>query len=468
MGLSRIFDLKLRLALRVAALASLCFIAAAAYALFDSDRSARAKADGIATLVAKDLQLQQSQRTWMKVADDRFPDLQAIADPLMAPGLCIAYRGPKGEIMQRVCSGAQPGEADAPAVFAALYDKIFGQGAEAAHPVVLLDDAKGAAVVTLDQVSLVGQSWREASRLLGVMAVTLLALCILVYAALARALRPTRTIQVGLERLAQDDLTARLPAFDLAELSGIGAVFNTLAERLQTTLAERNALTQKLIAVQDEERRHLARELHDEFGQCLAAISAVAASASQTAREDCPALLPECQSIARTAAHMMETLRGTLVRLRPPDVDELGLASSLESLVAGWNSRSRGRTRFDIEVCGSFDALPAAFGENLYRIAQEAITNSAKHAEATHVELRLEMREDEHAAQMIELTVEDDGKASGREFASKDLMGKARMGLLGMRERIAALGGSLSFEPRRPSGLIVRAAIAAPHALSES
>ena len=193
----------------------------------------------------------------------------------------------------------------------------------------------------------------------------------------------------GFERLAAGDLSARLPPFDLAELSAVGDVFNHLAGSLETTLAERNALTQRLIAVQDEERRHLARELHDEFGQCLAAVSAVAASADQTARREYPALAPACQSIARTAAHMMEVLRGALLRLRPPDVDELGLAASLEGLVSGWNGRCAGRTRFSIELGGEFDALPRDFAASLYRIAQEAITNAAKHAEASQVTLRL-------------------------------------------------------------------------------
>src|SRR3981081_2191577 len=169
------------------------------------------------------------------------------------------------------------------------------------------------------------------------MAVALAGLCVLVYAALADALRRTRAIRAGLERLAAGDLSARLPPFDLAELSAVGNVFNHLAGSLETTLAERKALTQRLIVVQDEERQHLARELHDEFGQCLAAISAVAASAGQTAQLECPALMPECQSIARTAAHMMDALRGALLRLRSPDVDELGLAASPEGVVAGWS-----------------------------------------------------------------------------------------------------------------------------------
>ena len=460
--LLRPIDLKLRLALRVVGLAAVCFMAASAYVLFDSDWSARTKMDTIARIVARDLQLQQEQLHWLKRPPARFPDLETVTSALMAPGLCVGYRASSGEVVQRLCSGAQPGESAAPRLFATLYRSAFKPGAEVAHQVLLRNEVQGEAVVSVDAESLIAEAWHETGRLFGVMAVTLLALCILVYAALARALRPTRIIVSGLERLAANDHSTRLPAFDLAELSAIRQVFNALAETLQRTLAERNELTKRLIAVQDQERLHLARELHDEFGQCLAAIRVVAASAGQTARQECPAVLPEFESIARTAAHMMETLRGALVRLRPPDVDELGLSSSLESMVAGWNSRSGGRTRFEIELRGSFDALPSPFGVNLYRIAQEAITNAAKHAEATRVGLHLNMREaspaaTDRGAMEIELIVDDDGKAGDLNLATT-----SGLGLTGMRERIVALGGRLSFEARRPTGMILHAVIPAP------
>lgn len=459
MRASRI-DLKLRLALRVAALAAFCFAAAAAYVLFETDRAAQARANRIAEVLAKDLALQQGQLHWIKGAPSQFPDLQRIAPALMAPGVCVAYRARDGEMIQRLCSGVAPGDAGAPQLFADLYQRLFGADRESARPVIYHGEAQGEAVASIDRQSLIGQSWHETSRLVGVLAVALLALCVLVYAALADALRPTRAIRAGLQRLAAGDLSARLPPFDLAELSAVGNVFNHLAGSLETTLAERNALTQRLIAVQDEERRHLARELHDEFGQCLAAIGAVAASAAQTARREYPALAPACQSIARTAAHMMEVLRGALLRLRPPDVDELGLAASLEGLVSGWNGRCAGGTRFSIELGGEFDALPRDFAASLYRIAQEAITNAAKHAEASQVTLRLDMREPAEADQRarIELTVDDDGKAGA------DVSVKSGMGLLGMRERIAALGGALSIETSRPSGLRLRARIPVPPA----
>jgi signal transduction histidine kinase len=440
-GRARAIDLKLRLALRVAALAAVCFLAVAAYALFDSDRAARAKASRIAEIVAKDIALQQAQVHWFSLSADKTPDLQRVATPLMEPGLCISYRDQVGGFRQGICSGALAGEMAAPESFAALYRAIFHPGEPISMPLLIEGKARGVAVATFDPATQIGQSWREASRLLSIMAFALAGLCLAVYAALARALRPTQIIRAGLTQLAANDLSARLPRFDLAELSAISEVFNALAQKLQATLAERNALTRKLIAVQDQERRHLARELHDEFGQSLTAIAAQAAAAAHTAERECPPLFEECRGISRTTAGMMETLRGALVRLRPPDIEELGLTLSLESLVASWNGFEKGRTRFEIAIIGRIDDLPPSVCASLYRIAQEAITNAAKHAHARHVQLRLEAGQAD-----IVLSVEDDGEATG------SLAPKAGMGLLGMQERVVSLGGTLRFERRAAGG----------------
>ncbi len=438
----RAIDLKLRLALRVAALAAVCFLAVAAYALFDSDRAARAKASRIAEIVAKDIALQQAQIQWFSLSSSSTPDLQRVATPLMEPGLCVAYRDKVGTFRQGICSGALANEIAAPESFAALYRAIFHPGEPISMPLLIEGEPRGVAVATFDPATQIGQSWREASRLLSITAFALAGLCLAVYAALARALRPTRVIRAGLGRLAANDLSARLPSFDLAELSAVSEVFNTLAQKLQATLAERNALTRKLIAVQDEERRHLARELHDEFGQSLTAIAAQAAAAAHTAERECPPLLEECRGISRTTEGLMETLRGALVRLRPPDIEELGLTLSLESLVASWNGFEKGRTRFDIAIIGKVDDLPPSVCASLYRIAQEAITNAAKHAHARCVKLRLEAG----PADII-LSVEDDGEATDSGQATK-----AGMGLLGMQERVVSLGGTLHFERQAAGG----------------
>jgi signal transduction histidine kinase len=441
-GRARAIDLKLRLALRVAALAAACFLAVAAYALFDSNRVAKARMSRIAEIVAKDISLQQAQVHWFSLSPERTPDLQRIAAPLMEPGLCIAYHDKVDAHREGICSGALADEIAAPESYAALYRAIFHPGEPVSRPLLIEGETRGMAVATFDPAMQIGQSWREASRLLSIMAFALAGLCLAVYAALARALRPTHVIRAGLKQLAANDLSARLPSFDLAELSAISDVFNALAQKLETALAERNALTRKLIAVQDEERRHLARELHDEFGQSLTAIAAQAAAAAHTAERECPPLYEECRGISRTTAGMMATLRGALVRLRPPDIEEFGLAVSLDSLVASWNGFEKGRTRFDIAITGPVDDLSPGVCASLYRIAQEAITNAAKHAQARGVQLRLEVDQAD-----IVLSVEDDGEATGG-----DLAPKAGMGLLGMQERVASLRGTLRFERRAAGG----------------
>jgi signal transduction histidine kinase len=149
---------------------------------------------------------------------------------------------------------------------------------------------------------------------------------------------------------------------------------------------------------------------------------------------------------------------GALFRLRPPDVDELGLAASLEGLVAGWNSRSR-RTRFEIRLRGGFDDLPPLFSAGLYRIAQEALTNAAKHADATWVVVHLSRSEawpgsSNGRTGEVELTVDDDGRAGEADPAVKP-----GLGILGMRERVAALGGRLSFEAGQKAGSVLRVVI---------
>lgn len=438
----RAIDLKLRLALRVAALAAICFLAVAAYALFDSDRLARAKVSRIAEIVAKDISLQQAQAQWYSLSSDRTPDLQRVAAPLMEPGLCVAYQDKTGAFRQGICNGTLSDEVAAPQSYAALYRAIFHPGQPISKPLLIGGETRGVATAMLDPAAQIGQSWRETSRLLSVMAFTLAGLCLAVYAALARALRPTHVIRGGLKQLAANDLSARLPNFDLAELSAISDVFNALAQKLETTLAERNALTRQLIAVQDEERRHLARELHDEFGQSLTAIAAQAAAAAHTAERECPPLHEECRGILRTTSGMMSVLRGALIRLRPPDIEELGLALSLEGLVASWNSFEKDRTRFDLAIVGPVDDLPQSISASLYRIAQEAITNAAKHARARHVQLRVEVLQTD-----IILSVEDDG-----ETMRDSLPPKAGMGLLGMQERVASLGGTLCFTRRAEGG----------------
>ncbi|CCD91652.1 putative two-component sensor histidine kinase [Bradyrhizobium sp. ORS 375] len=447
------WDLKYRLTLRIGLVSALCFAAICAYVLFDIDHTAHVRNQRIAEITARTLQLQQNKLHWVNSPPAGFPELDAVAAAAMVPGLCIAYRTIDGAVQQRICSGAEALAEHPPAAFASVYAWLFDPSRAATQPVQFRDRQTGEALAWLTADVMTADAWRELSRLLPVLGTALLLLCVLAHAAMARALRPTRLIRAGLERIAARDLSARLPPFDLAELSAIRDAFNQLADGLQTALAERSDLTRRLIALEDDERRHLARELHDEFGQSLAAIRALAASVRHSAARDCPDVVGECDTIALTATRMMETLRGTLVRLRPPDIDELGLAASLEGLIAGWNRRQHGLPRFEIRLSDGIDRVPDGVATHIYRIAQEALTNAVKHAGATRVQLQLALGPTPgHGASTMTLEVGDDGTAN-------EAGSRSGFGLLGMRERALSLGGEMSFAAGAQGGSQLRIVI---------
>jgi signal transduction histidine kinase len=197
------------------------------------------------------------------------------------------------------------------------------------------------------------------------------------------------------------------------------------------------ALTARLFQVQEEERRALARDLHDEFGQCLTATAALAASIEAGAPPDREDLADEARAIGRAQKRMMDNLRGALVRLRSQDIDEIGLEASLHQLVSEHNTRQASHAVFRLNVIGKLAALPKQAAIDIYRIAQECLTNAVKHGTPTEVRLSVERRISDR--ETIALTVEDDGGGDATRV-NRD----QGHGILGIRERIAALGGSLS------------------------
>ena len=134
----------------------------------------------------------------------------------------------------------------------------------------------------------------------------------------------------------------------------------------------------------------------------------------------------------------METLRSTLVRLRSQNIEEIGLEASLRQLVSDYNTQSASKTAFRLNVIGQMAAVPKQVAIDIYRIAQECLTNAVKHGTPTEVRSqgRASLQDDSEA---IALSVEDDGGGDARRIR-KD----GGHGLLGIRERISALGGKLS------------------------
>ncbi|MBM3624628.1 MAG: HAMP domain-containing protein, partial [Alphaproteobacteria bacterium] len=336
-----------------------------------------------------------------------------------------------------LCSQLEGVGAAAPAWFSTVYDRIFGGHPPIVRLLTVRQPETGAIVVRADPDAAIRQAWRQISIIVSVAASMAVCICALAAAAIIHALAPSRAIVAGLRQLEQGRYGERLDLPTKGEFGLIARAVDDLAERLARTTAERAALTKRLFEVQEDERRALARDLHDEFGQCLTATLAFAGSIETAAARIDPGVAEDARSIARVAKRMMTTLRDALARLRSQDLEELGLEACLVQLAASWNAKAERTAVVHLRLLGDLADLPQAISTSLYRIAQECLTNAMRHGDADNVYLRIERAASED--DLVALTVEDDGGGDASRLAAS-----SGHGILGIRERIAAFGGSLS------------------------
>lgn len=261
-----------------------------------------------------------------------------------------------------------------------------------------------------------------------------------------RALTPVRELEAGLQRLADNAPDAAMPPFALREFRRVASAIDALASKLDASRAAQQQLARQLIAVQEEERHVLARELHDEMGQTLTAIGVTAAFLERNATRLDAANIVECaQDLRRDVRTSGEQLRAMLKRLRPHGLDALGLASALRELVTSWQQRESG-IEFSLEMPAELPVLDEATALVIYRVVQEGLTNVVRHSEARHCRIRIEV-----ARNALYLSVEDDGKGLPEAGPAR------RGGLLGMAERLEMAGGSLHMENNATIGLHLQA-----------
>jgi PAS domain S-box-containing protein len=231
------------------------------------------------------------------------------------------------------------------------------------------------------------------------------------------------------------------------------AIYRDVTERRRADEALRESavrlqhLSRRLLEVQEEERRHLARELHDEFGQLLAAISMHLHTAKGLAGADALPHLEECVSLLQQAG---EQVRNLALELRPTMLDTLGLEATLRWLA----EHHQQRTGCEVQVVGHLSGAPLSADLVIacFRVVQEALTNVARHARARHVWIELNQSES-----ILELVVRDDGVGFAVAATQEQAVRRGHLGLLGMRERVQLLGGNLDVQSEPGRGTRVRA-----------
>ena len=261
------------------------------------------------------------------------------------------------------------------------------------------------------------------------------------------ALRPLSDLDATAARLAAGDMEARVPESALADrdMARVGRTLNGLLDRLNEDRLRVHRLAAQVITAQDEERARVARELHDSTAQILTAVLlqlGVAASESTSAQLDA-----RIATLRELAAEALEEVRTLSHTMHPRVLDDLGLAAAL-----AWLAR-QAQPSLEVRVAAEeFDrAISAPVASALYRVAQEALRNAARHGEAGRVDVRL--RRDGEAAV---LEIVDDGRGFDVRQAEERRPG---MGLFSMRERVGLVNGTLTVHSTPGRGTTIIATV---------
>jgi PAS domain S-box-containing protein len=229
-------------------------------------------------------------------------------------------------------------------------------------------------------------------------------------------------------------------ATDITERKRAEEALRESADRLQR-------LSRQLLAVQEEERRHLSRELHDEFGQLLATITVQLHAARRVAGEGAQSRLEACAALLK---QLGAALHGLALDLRPTMLETAGLDATLRWL----GEQQHQRTGIPVEVVGHLDVVPADIAIACFRVVQEALTNVVRHAQAQHVWIELR-----RSASLVDLVVRDDGVGFDVDPTVEQAARRGHLGLIGMRERVDALGGRVEVQSRPGAGTRIRIAV---------
>jgi len=313
----------------------------------------------------------------------------------------------------------------------------------------------GYIAIASNPVDEVAEIWSDVESLAATSLIATLLILFAVIVLVRSSLRPFDNLAQGLGRLEAGRTNVRLELKGAAEFRDIASRLNSLAATLDRVREEKLSLMGQLIRVQDDERRQIARDLHDEAGPCLFSIRAGAATLLNTIAApeyDRGRLRKICEELNATGQALQDLMRRMLDQLRPPELTELGLEAALRSLIANWQG-ARSDLDLTLEMPHDLGSVGEIVGLTTYRVIQESLTNIYRHASASQAKIALSFEiapfldnaDRDFAASVLHIIIEDNG------IGMPDARGRGS-GLIGMSERVQALEGRLSINDRPGGG----------------
>jgi two-component system sensor histidine kinase UhpB len=323
-------------------------------------------------------------------------------------------------------------------------------------PVVI--DGRPRATVTVETVphNEVLEVWDELSEPVLVLALFSGTTILLIYLFIGRTLRPLGRLNAALAAIGRGDYGTRIEGPLPPELSRLRDSFNRMSGELSAMAEQNRRLTGELLTLQEQERGDIARDLHDEIGPFLFGINVDAANIGRALdHERHEEIADHVLSITDAVGQLQRQVRDMLGRLRPIGLEEFGLAAAIGNLVEFWRRRNP-----DIRYAVAIGRDTGEFGETvdlvIYRVVQEGLSNSIRHGRPSRVAVTVaRQRGDSDDDGAIRVEVVDDGGGIEDDSA-------LGYGLLGMSERVKAVGGRLSIDSRKGSGLTITATLPAP------
>jgi two-component system, NarL family, sensor histidine kinase UhpB len=304
-------------------------------------------------------------------------------------------------------------------------------------PILIRGERVGELVFEPDMVADLYEKWIGFLAIVASGAALTLVTLAITYLTVDAALKPLRDLGSGLARLRDGHYAGRIPCSGPPEIAESCEAANQLAATLTNLDRENRSLLRKMVSIQDEERRDIARELHDELGPLLFAIRANVIAMVDRGAADQNDLDSPAQKALQSVEALQSTNRRILDRLRPMHIEELGLQSSIQKLLRGVRSQVPA-IEVAFEIDPGLDTIDTVVSQTVYRVMQEGITNVLRHAQATEMRLKAIA-----AGGKVLVEISDDGVGMPADV----VMGR---GLTGMRERVRALGGT--FELTRGDG----------------
>jgi two-component system sensor histidine kinase UhpB len=303
----------------------------------------------------------------------------------------------------------------------------------------------GRLILHADSSRAVLDGWDALVHLVWMGAIALAVINLAVFWFAGRILRPLQIVIEGLKRMEAGDYGARLPTLSGREGRLMSATFNRTAQAVADSVADRRAaaeardrlrenreFTQMIQSHIEEERRTIARELHDELGQSITAIRSFGLIIQQQAAPGNERVAEAARLVVQTAGDMYDAVHEMIPRLRPFALDSFGLGDAAGDLVAAWRTRQIG-VAILLQVAEPLPQLDAAQSLCAYRILQEALTNAIRHAAARQITVSVSTGPDELLVRVL-----DDGCGLPPGWEQS-----GHYGVRGMRERAVASGGTL-------------------------